>query len=117
MNDLLLGAAMFVLGVNLGAVVLGLLVAHRHREARVPRDGHTERSGAVRSVRSELVEEAGYDSENDSGADEDDEPDKTPAEAAEDSLLDGGERVGTKRTNRGRDASSGADSPDDGGSA
>jgi hypothetical protein len=84
MNDLLLGAAMFVLGVNLGAVVLGLLVAHRHREARVPRDGHTERSEAVRSVRSELVEEAGYDSENDTEADEDDSPLLTDGDSPDD---------------------------------
>jgi len=78
MNDLLLGTAIFVLGVTLGAVVLGLLVAHRHREARVPRDAHTERSEAVRSVRSELVEEAEDEAENDSEADDSPDEDDSP---------------------------------------
>jgi len=63
--------------------------------------------------RVEVVEDDAVDDEEtveddeepaeDSQDSDDEEPVETPEEAAEDSLLDGGERVGTKRTDRGQD--------------
>jgi len=55
------------------------------------------------SVKRVEVVETDADDEEDGQDPDDDEPEETPEEDAEDSLLDGGERVGTKRTDRGRD--------------
>lgn len=96
--SLLLGLGLFVLGVNVGFVVLGLLVAHGQREkARIAETTETDPR--------ETDDEPGVD-----GLSETDDE-----QVATDSLLRGGERVGTKRTTRGlseTDEADDADSPE-----